>query len=195
MKKIFTILTVFTISLVSFNSTILKAETGTATLTITPGVLAIANFPATLDFADYTIGVSDADLALKAPFEIVIDDFTGSYAGWNLTMTVANLTSGANNLQTPSLMSDLTGVTINDSDGAGIEAGADASAPGTFTKTGGAVTFATGKKILSAQAANSDATSRHFFNFGVNSLKLAFDNTTKAGAYTGATTFALVASP
>jgi hypothetical protein len=195
MKKFFSILAALSVGFISFNTTVLQAETGTATLTITPGVLAIANFPATLDFQDYTIGVSDANLILKAPFEIVIDDFTGSYNGWSLNMTVANLTAGADNLQSPSLMSNFTSSTINDSDGAGAEIGADVSAPGTFTKTDGVVTFATGKKIISAQAGNSEATSRHFFNFAADSLQLAFENTTKAGAYSGATTFALVASP
>jgi hypothetical protein len=198
MKKIFSSLLVFLIVISFPLGSVLKADDtqlGTANVTINPGDLLIHYIPATLDFSDYTIGNSNAVLNLQVPFKLAVDDFTGSYAGWNLTMTVGNLVSGADNLVTPTLNSDFSGVTINDADASGLESTADVSVPGTFTSTGGALTFASAKKILSAQAANPDATSRHFFNFPANSFELSFKNTTKAGAYSGVTTFALVASP
>jgi hypothetical protein len=67
---------------------------GTTNVTVNPGSLLINSFPAILEFNDYTIGTSGAVLNLKNPFKISVEDFTGSYAGWNLTMKVSSLTSG-----------------------------------------------------------------------------------------------------
>jgi hypothetical protein len=167
----------------------------TANVTVNPGALLINSFPAILEFEDYAIGTSNAELNLKDAFKISAEDFTGSYSGWNLTMTVANLTSGSDVLKNPTLNSNFAGVSINDADDTGLETTSDTSVPGTFSKIDGTISFDSAKKILSAQITNPDAVARHYFNFPADSLELSFDNSIKAGFYTGVTTFTLVASP
>jgi hypothetical protein len=167
----------------------------TTNVNVNPGSLMINSFPAILEFEEYMIDTSNATLNLKNPFKISVEDFTGSYAGWSLTMTVGNLTSGSDVLKNPTLNSNFSDVSINDADDTGIESLVDVSNPGTFAKTDGVIPFDSAKKILSAQATNSEAVGRHYFNFPTDSIELSFENSSKAGLYTGITTFALVASP
>lgn len=172
-----------------------QTETGQAEVTVTAGSLGIHSFPASFQFEDYALGGADAALNLKAPFELALEDYTGSYAGWNLTMTVADLQSGADILSSPSLTSDFSLATINDANPDGTKGAADTSQVGTFTSYSGIIAFGAPKKILSAQANNPEAASRHYFTFPAESLELSFLNDTKSGSYAGVNTFALVATP
>jgi hypothetical protein len=169
--------------------------TGTTNVNVNPGSLLINSFPAILEFNDYIIGTSNAVLNLKNPFKISIEDFSGSYTGWNLTMTIGDLTYGSDSLISPALNSNFGAVVINDADNTGLESLIDVSAPGTFVKADGTIIIGSAKKILSAQTTNPDAVARHYFNFPADSLELSFDNSIKAGFYTGVTTLTLVASP
>lgn len=185
-------------SLKSFTFIVLQVdgtETGVMNVNVFPGVMALSSFPSTLSFESYELSIEKPLLKLQSPFELSIDDFTGSYAGWNLSISFAELVDGANELRNPSLLIDLTNLEINDADENGSKIGFDNSTVGTFTKTGGTATFGISKKILSGQINNPDATMRHYFNFPVESLQLSFDNTTKTGTFAGTTTFLLIASP
>ena len=170
-------------------------ETINIELNILPGALVIGSFPSTIVFENYVIGLNKPSLKLKNSFEVVVDDFTGSYAGWNLSISVGSLVNGTNLLEAPTLMSDFTNLTVNGSDDNGLKDLLNIPPNGTFNKTDGPVLFNSPKKIISGQAGNMEAVSRHFFNFPNNALQLAFENTIKAGTYTGTTTFTLAASP
>jgi hypothetical protein len=162
---------------------------------VLPGVMAISSFPSTLSFESYDISLNKPLLHLQSPFELSIDDFTGSYAGWDLSISITELADGSTKLKNPYLMINLTNLVINDADDNGLESEFDTSPLGTFTKTDGISSFGISKKIVSGQINNPAATTRHYFNFPTDSLEIGFDNTTKAGTFTGTTTFALTASP
>jgi hypothetical protein len=168
---------------------------GVIKTSVLPGEMVISSYPTSLSFENYEIGLNEPALKLQSPFELSIDDFTGTRSGWNLSFVLSELVNGVERLKNPSLMMDLTNVVINDADNAGLEAGLDTSTLDTFTKTDGAVAFGSTKKIISAQNNNLDATTRHYFNFPTDSLQIGFDNTTKSGTFTGITTFTLIASP
>jgi hypothetical protein len=185
-------------SLKGFTFTVMEVEgteKGVVKTSVLPGVMAISSFPSSLSFENYEISLDKPLLKLQSPFELTIDDFTGSRSGWGLSIVLTELVDGTDKLKNPSLIIKLTNVVINDADSAGLEAGLDTSPPGTFTKTDGTVLFGSAKKIISAQANNPNATTRHYFNFPADSLEIGFDNTTKTGTFTGTTTFILIASP
>ncbi len=151
------------------------------TLTITAGTL---NFdggaPAIGNFSGVTLNGTPQLTSLTVdPFTVV--DATGSGDGWNVLLTVPDLTDVAldtiasSNISmtapvvTVAATSDITGVTGN------------ASAGG----------FDTGEKIVTASATNGEGT----YLVAPRILKLTIPVTTLAGAYTSAATIATVDGP
>ena len=170
-------------------------KAGVMKTSVLPGVIAISSFPSVLSFENYEIGLNDSLLHLQSPFKLAIDDFTGSYAGWNLSIAIEELADGTKRLINPTLNTNLTNLVINDANNSGLEAAVDTSPINTFSKTDGAILFGSVKKILSAQTNNLHTTGRHYLNFPLNSLQISFDNSTRSGTFTGTTTFTLIASP
>ena len=172
------------------------ATTGTVgiDLTVVGGDLSLASYPGSLSFQDYSLGNNDALLTLKDPFVLAVEDFSGTNAGWNLSMTISELRNGTETLRAPSLLLNYTGLVINDVNGAGNIGVVDTSPAGTFTTGGTGLIFGTASKLISANA-SYDSASKHFFTFPRTTVNLGFKNTTKAGSYTGTVTYLLATGP
>ena len=157
-----------------------SAPANAVTLTITAGTL---NFdggaPAIGNFSGVTLNGTPQLTSLTVdPFTVV--DATGSGDGWNVLLTVPNLSDGtdtiaASNISmtapvvTAAATSNMTGVTGN------------ASAGG----------FAAGEKIVTAALGEGQGT----YLVAPRILKLTIPVTTIAGAYTTAATIATVDGP
>ena len=162
-----------------------SAATATVTGSVTPGSLSIAtsatpSFSATLDGTDqsktYTVATTVADAR-------------GSGAGWNLTITSTQFTTGGG---TPSLLptnaSTLTGVTNACSSGS------------TCVSPTNTTTYP-----VAVPAGSSPPTAVKYFNAGTTTGRGKFDNTpsvnvavpatTDAGSYSSTLTLAAVTGP
>lgn len=138
-----------------------------------------AGAPVIGDFAAVTLdGTPQLTSLTVDPFTIV--DSSGSAHGWNVLLTVPDLTNGADVIPasdvsmtapvvSPAAGSDMTGVTPNDSAG----------------------NFATGEKIVTAGATHGEGT----YLVSPRILKLTVPDTALIGTYVSAATVAVVSGP
>jgi hypothetical protein len=160
------------------------ASNVTATATVTAGTLSLSTsatpgVSATLDGTDKTPSYT---------LPMTVNDFTGSGAGWNVTITSTTFTSGAPVHTLSTTASNATGVTSNCTGG------------GTCTNPTNSITYP-----LGVPAGSSAPTAVKLFNAAANSgmggftvtptISVAIPANTYAGTYTSTVTVAVVSGP
>ena len=159
------------------------APSASADLSVSGGTLDFdpAGAPAIADFSAATLnGTPQLTSVTVDPFTIV--DATGSAAGWNVTLTVADLVNAG------------AGDTIaasNISMSAPVVTGAGASSLTGVTGNASAGGFAAGEKIVIATAGNGLGT----YLVSPRILKLTVPVTGQAGTYTSVATIAVNSGP
>jgi alpha-tubulin suppressor-like RCC1 family protein len=161
---------------------------------IIPGLLSIGEITNQINFETYELSVDDALVTINSPFEFSVEDFTGTWSGWNISLKINTLTDGVKTLIEPTLVTDCLNSKVFDSDSNGLKTGVGTSIQNEFNCIEGSVLFGTSFPLLSATGAiNTSAV--HYFVFPTNFLTLNYSNESQIGNYTAQTTLELTSGP
>jgi alpha-tubulin suppressor-like RCC1 family protein len=156
--------------------------------------LAISNFTSILNFESYSIGLQDASLNLQTPLEISIENISESLVGWRINFKLEKIINGTEELLNPSIHTSCANSQRFLADGSGNKIDTPYAIDGFFNCSENMMLFGTSYPLITAQP---DATTagKHFFKFPLDSILLNFDKETKAGVFSGITTFEIITSP
>ena len=139
------------------------------------------------------INLQNANVKLKAPFAISIDDFRGNWAGWNLNYKIDSPVN-AIELKNLSITSSCLNSKVFDADNSGLKMGIGDNVANEFVCANGNIIYDTTFPLISS-AASVETVGRHYFEFPKEFLNLTFSNTSKAGIYSSTVTLQLLTGP
>jgi hypothetical protein len=179
MKKI--IFSLFTLTLLLPVTYSYAATTTTTDLEvdINAGILDMSTLPALngFEFQSYTISEQNGSIKSTVPLSFTVDDFRGTWAGWGVDISMSDLNYvgafGADK------MSDNNASVVFDC--SKITGSFACAANGTLNLTAAG----TGSFLMVNAPASDLSTGRFNFTTALDFLTLNFDNTVKAGTYTG----------
>jgi hypothetical protein len=161
---------------------------------VNPGLFRISHFTNVMAFEGYEIGTQSGNVKLISPFSFSIEDFSGSWNGWNITLKVEPIENGGEQLKDASLEVNCLNSKLFDADEVGSKIGTGVPINGTFMCNNGSMVFGSSYPLLSA-GAGIDSSAKHIFEYPIESLNLSFSNEIKTGVFTGETTLSLITGP
>jgi alpha-tubulin suppressor-like RCC1 family protein len=167
------------------------AEVG---VTIDQGQFKITNTTNQIFFENYTLGLQEVAINLTTPMTISIEDFTGTWNGWNLTIKIEELKNGTEPLIEPILSINCLNSVVYDTNELGIKIPGSNLIENEFQCQNGNILFDTTYKLITASPV-METTEKHIFEFPKEIFELQFSNKTKNGSYTGNITFELTSGP
>jgi hypothetical protein len=161
---------------------------------VNPGLFRISHFTNSIAFESYELGAQNGSVKLRTPFSFSIEDFSGTWNGWNIQFKVDTIINGSESLKDALLETNCLNSKIYDSDSSGTKIGTGDSINGVFACNNGALIFGTPFPLLTASS-GIDTSAKHYFEFPYEFLNLSFSNQSKSGSFTGQTTLILITGP
>jgi alpha-tubulin suppressor-like RCC1 family protein len=178
----------------NFNLQTIPTNAAQTSVEINPGLLSIGEITNQINFENYELSVEDALVTINSPFEFSVEDFTGTWNGWNISLKINTLTDGAKTLIEPTLVTDCLNSKVFDSDSNGLKTGIGTTIQNEFSCLEDLVLFGTTFPLLSATGVKNTS-AVHYFVFPTNFLTLNYSNESQTGNYTAQTTIELTSGP
>jgi hypothetical protein len=161
---------------------------------VNPGLFRISHFTNIISFENYNISIQKANVKLNMPFSFSIEDFSGTWSGWNVSLKIDSILNGAEPLKDAVLTVDCLNSKQYDVDETGVKIGTGDPISVTFSCNDGTIIFGTSYPLLSATS-GIDSAAKHLFEFPTEFLNLSFSNEAKSGNFSGQTTLVLITGP